>query len=148
MDTLIVLLDRINNNMVKNNCLCQSYVQNTEMNCDSIAIVVTICVTILIIAVVAMIIYYRLKKECVATKHHNNGIKNERMTPEYIERLLSFLEKYTLTEEYNKDLDKKIKSMKPIESDECQYYIKVLTNLIREGIIPQYPQNNNPKEGE
>lgn len=126
MDTLLILRDTITDHVIKVVDTCQPCVQEAETNCKDIAIVAIICGTILIIAIAAMFTFHQWKKkEHEATKLCNiisNINTSERQKAEFKDRLLSFLEKNTSS----------------IDSNESQYYIKVLRDLIKNDNIPDY----------
>ena len=110
-----------------------------------------ICGTVVLVAVIVMggFLLWKL------IDHIANGIRSiykrscdkkdyqKRQEADLKDKLLSFLETSTSTEEYNKEAGKVMKKKKDENSTESQYYINVLKSIIKDDTIPKQPSHEN-----
>lgn len=125
---------------------CQPIVKEAETNCNDVMIVVSICVTIVLIAFIAwgaVWCWQRAKINSENTIRVDKKTKDEaeskrKKERDLLDKLLSFLESNTKEDGVNEKKEK-IKTQKGLASDESRYYIDVLRVLINNEKIPKYP---------
>ncbi len=121
---------------------------DAETNCKDVEIAKVICGAIVCVAAIIVLgsLLWRLMdhifKGCQEGKKREHEVKEKerKQKADLQDKLIDFLEKNTTKEEYNADSDKSVKTLRELSSEESQYYIKVVSSLIDNQTIPDYPQ--------
>lgn len=150
----IVMSDSIIVNVMKMADTCHTGINDTATSWADVEIAKQISCTLITIVAICVAGYILAKLIEIISKYCSEERKKKRDKEENYrkqeadlqEKLLSFIEKNTLREEYNKEKDKMIKVPKGIYSDESQYYINILTALIDKKEIPNYSQKQSIDE--
>lgn len=132
-------------------CSCALEVATSD---NDVTIVAIICATVVLLALIAKWAIWSWQKAVISFKEREREVKDAKEKAESIrkqeadlqEKLLSFLEKNTVNENYNKEKDKIIKTQKGMASEESKYYVKVLKALIDNKVFPNYQEKPSGDE--
>lgn len=126
---------------------CQPCVKEAQTNCNDVWIVVVICATFVIVALIVKWAILSWQKAVIkaekderAKKESEEKIAERKQKADALRKLLDFLEKNTTTGEYSKEEGKRIKNLTAFTSKESQYYIDVLKTVVKGGDIPNFPK--------
>jgi len=126
---------------------CQPCVKEAQTNCNDVWIVVVICATFVIVALIVKWAIWSWQKAAIkaekdewAKKESEEKIAERKQKADALRKLLDFLEKNTTTGEYSKEEGKRIKNLTDFTSKESQYYIDVLKTVVEGGDIPNFPK--------
>ena len=117
-------------------------------NCKDVEIVKTICcaivstIAIVVIGALAWKLIDKISNGISGWNKRNWDVEDKEWKQKtYLQdKLLVFLEKNTTSETYNSKLDKYIKTLRGIGSEESRYYVKVMLSLISDKTISDYLQ--------
>lgn len=132
---------------------CQPMTE-AETNCNDVTIVAIVCLAIVLVALIVSRAFLSFKsKEIEAekaereSKEANSIRESERkQKADCLGKLLGFLEKNTIKEDYYIEIDKTIKTLRGIKSDESKLYIDVLKKYIEDGHITNQKKENENEE--
>lgn len=160
----IVMSDSIIVKAMRMSSTCQTCINETANNWADVEIARQISCTLITIVAICVAGYILVKLIEIISKYCSEERKKKRDEEESSrkqkanlqDKLLSFIEKNTLREEYKKEEDKKekdkkekdkmIKVQKGIALGESLYYIDVLKALIEKKEIPNYSQKQSIDE--
>lgn len=155
----IVMSDSMIVKAMRMSSTCQTCINEMANNWADVEIARQISCTLITIVAICVAGYILVKLIEIISKYCSEERKKKRDEEESSrkqkanlqDKLLSFIEKNTLREEYKKEEDKKekdkmIKVQKGIDSGESRYYIDVLKALIEKKEIPNYSQEQPTDE--
>ena len=134
----IVLSDSIIVKVTQTTETCQTCVNKVATNWADVKIAEQMSCAVITIVAICVAGYILVKLiEAISNycseerrKKRDEEESNRKQKAGLQDKLLSFIEKHTSQEEYNKEKDKVTKVQKGIDSNESQYYINVLRKLI------------------
>ena len=130
MDTTMIVCDSVAKCVNKTDGICQHCIKGTETSNNDVAIVLIICGTILLLAIIVALMYFLLKlneqkalQPSAKNADEDSGSKKKNEA-EYISRLLKHLEGLTVKDDVGK-----------YNEEGSQRYIRELKHLIKTGEV-------------
>ena len=130
MNTITIICDSVATCAKGTAVTCQPCAKEAGASCNDVMIVVIICATILLLAIIAVYTYFKVKtterkaQDASQQKPNGDSGSNSKVKAEYISKLLKHLESLAIKE----NADKYVKE----GSDK---YLEVLNNLIKNGTV-------------
>ena len=125
---------------------CQPCVKEAQTNCNDVWIVVVICATFVIVALIVKWAIWSWQKAAIkaekdewAKKESEEKIAERKQKADALNKLIDYLGKNAIKEKYDAEEGKRIKEEKGLDSEEGRYYMGVLSAVITGNAIPNYP---------
>ena len=128
----------------------------TATNCKDVEIAKAVCcamVSITAIAVIGVLGWKLIDKISDAISGYNKRNwdvkdKEQKQKSDLQDKLIDFLEKNTSEEKYDSEAGKFVKTLRGLDSEESQHYVKTMLALLSNQTIPEFPQKSKAdKEG-
>lgn len=130
MDSIKISCDSVTTCMNKTTEICQHCVKGTETSNNDVTIVLIICGTILLLAIIVAFMYFLLKlnerkaSKTSAKNESGDSSSKKKNEAEYISRLLKHLESLTVKDNVGK-----------YDKEGSQRYVNELKHLIKTGEV-------------
>lgn len=125
---------------------CQPCELEAQTNCNDVWIVVVICATFVIVALIVTWAIWSWQKAVIKAekderekKESEDKIAERKQKADALNKLIDYLGKNTVKEKYDAEEGKRIKEEKGLDSKEGRYYMGVLSAVITGNAIPNYP---------
>ena len=134
MDTILIIRDSVATCVKGTADICQHCVKGTETSNNDVTIVVIICGTILLLAIIAVIAYLiqkyneckAIKKASIRNREYEEKDREYKNQAELLNKLLNIEETLMKKESANS-----------LEENACKKYIKELKNLITKNTLSE-----------
>lgn len=146
------LNDSVVAQVIKLSEACKPVMTEAETNGLDVWIVFIICIAIVLVALIAGWALLSWKSAEIKAANNNSEDKNEeegfvnnKQKADALNKLLDYLARNTYTEEYDENAGKMVKKEKGLDSNEADYYIKVLRAVMKGESTPDLKKQADEK---